>query len=156
MEPGQFRRNRATYLWIGILVGLMILLAGCQKASPAATTAQNSGNPKAVQVEVIYLNHPPVKPVVQEIDQLLAGYADQVQETKYDFDTKEGEAFAKQKGLTGHIPLVVFVNGSEEFDLNGRKVKFESFPQGEGTGMVPDGAWTIKDLQSVLDSKVKK
>jgi hypothetical protein len=58
--------------------------------------------------------------------------------------------------LTGHNPIAIFVNGSDTFDLNGRKGKFESFPQGEGTGMVPDGAWTIDDLRSVIDSKVKK
>ena len=68
----------------------------------------------------------------------------------------EGEAFAKAKELTGHTPLAIFVNGSMQFTLNGRTVKFYSFPQGQGTGMVPDGGWTIQDLQQVLDEAASK
>jgi hypothetical protein len=107
-------------------------------------------------VEVAYLNHPPLRPVLSEVDKLLANYGDRVSVTRYDFDTPEGEAFAQAKGLTGHTPLAIFVNGSMQFTLNGRAVKFYSFPQGQGTGMVADGDWTIEDLQHVLDEATSK
>ena len=38
-----------------------------------------------------------------------------------------------------------------EVELDGRAVKFYSFPQGQGTDVVPDGVWTMADLQAVLD-----
>jgi hypothetical protein len=138
-------------LWI-VLLGL--LLAACQPAANSAASSGNSGQGKGLQVVVIYLNHPPVRPIVQEIDQTLAGYGDKVSVTKYDFDSPDGEAYAKKMKLTGHIPIAVFIDGSETFDVSGRKVKFESFPQGEGTGMVPDGAWTMTDLDTVLKTKL--
>ena len=135
---------------------VVLLLTACQSNAPSAGSAGSGGANGGLLVEVVYLNHPPVHPIIQQIDQILSGYGDKVRETKYDFDTPEGEAFAKKKNLTGHIPLAIFIDGSETFNLNGRKVKFESFPQGEGTGMVPDGAWTMTDLQTILDTKVTK
>ncbi len=146
---------RVRFAWVVtfIVVGVMILSA-CQSGAPSGASA-SSGN-GGLQVEVVYLNHPPLRPIIQQIDQLLASYGAKVSETKYDFDTPAGAAFAKQKGLVGHIPLVIFIGGSESFNLNGRNIKFESFPQGEGTGMVPDGAWSMADLKSILDSKVAK
>jgi hypothetical protein len=143
-------------LGFAFLIGMVLLLAGCQSSTPSAASAGSGGASGGLQVEVVYLNHPPVRPIVQQIDQVLAGYGDKVFVTKYDFDTPEGAAFAKKKGLSGHIPLAIFIDGSETFDLGGRNVKFESFPQGEGTGMVADGAWTMTDFQSALDSKITK
>jgi hypothetical protein len=58
--------------------------------------------------------------------------------------------------LTGHTPLAIFVNGSMQFTLDGRTVKFFSFPAGQGTGMVPDGGWSMADLQRVLDEATSK
>ena len=122
----------------------------------AACAGSPSSTPGVVTVDILFLNHPPVREVLTQVDAVLAVYGDKGSVTRYDFDTPEGAAFAKQKGLTGHVPLAIFVNGSQTFDVNGRKVTFESFPQGAGTGMVPDGAWAVADLESVLQSIVKK
>ena len=40
-----------------------------------------------------------------------------------------------------------------EFEVDGRPVKFHSFPQGAGTGMVAEGVWTMADLRAVLDQE---
>ena len=107
-------------------------------------------------VEIIYLNHGPVRSVLTDVDKLLEGYGEQVHITHYDFNTPEGEAFAQSKDLSGHIPLVIYVNGSMEFSTDDRSVKLFSFPQGQGTGIVPDGTWTMDDLRQVLDEAVEK
>jgi len=163
------------------LAGLTLALVGCKAAAqsaalPAACAtmmASGSGEvsattqpgaaltavpaaPGAVSVEIIAFSHPPLRPVLAEVGQLLATYGDRVHVTHYDFDTPEGAAFAKKKGLSGHIPLVIFVNGKDTFTLNERKVTFESFPQGQGTGMVPDGAWTVADLDAVVKQMTAK
>jgi len=140
-----------------LLPVLALLLAACGTTNVAAPAPRAAaGKPGAVTVEVAYLNHPPLRPALSEVDKLLANYGDRVSVTRYDFDTPEGEAFAKAKGLTGHTPLAIFINGSMQFTLNGRTVKFYSFPQGQGTGMVPEGGWTVQDLQQVLDEATSK
>ncbi len=135
---------------ISILVWTFIALA------LAACAGSPSTKPGVVSVDILFLNHPPVREVLTQVDSVLSVYGDKVSVTRYDFDTPEGAAFASQKGLSGHVPLAIFVNGSQTFEVNGRKVTFESFPQGAGTGMVPDGAWAVADLESVLQSIVKK
>lgn len=129
------------------LAAMLVLSACGGSTSPA---------PGAATVDIVFLNHPPVRGVLAQVDSVLAAYGDRVRVTRYDLDTAEGAAFAEQRGLTGHTPLAIFVNGSLSFDVGGRRVTFESFPQGAGTGMVPDGAWTTADLDSVLQSIVEE
>lgn len=47
--------------------------------------------------------------------------------------------------------MAIFVDGEMTFEVDGRSVTFYSFPQGEGTGMVAEGVWTMADLRAVLD-----
>jgi hypothetical protein len=140
------------HFWWPVLA-LWLTACGAPYA-PAPTSA--TAKPGAAIVEIAYLNHPPVRPVLAEVDKLLATYGDRVSVTHYDFDTPEGQTFAKAKGLIEHTPVAIFVNGSMEFKLSGRSVKFYSFPQGQGTGMVPEGAWSVADLQAVLDQATAK
>jgi len=136
---------------------LALLLAAC--GSNSAAEPKNPGpKPGTVTVEIVYLNHPPLRPVLQDVEKLLATYGGRVSGAWYDFDTPRGADFAKAKGLTGHTPLAIFVNGSMDFKVDGRAVKFYSFPQGYdmGMGMVTDGDWTVQDLQHVLDQATAK
>lgn len=113
-----------------------------------------SGTPDGpVQVEIISLDHAPIRPVVEEVLRVAVEYGDQVAVITYDFDTPEGAAFAEEQGLTEHTPVAIFVNGEMTFEVNGRSVTFYSFPQGAGTGMVADGVWTMADLRAVLDQQ---
>jgi len=143
--------SKLTFL-VALLLSLFLISCGRGDDSiPGRPTVP----PGVVAVEVVYLNHPPVRPVLAEVDNLLTAYGEQVNVARYDFDTPEGEAFAKARKLTEHTPLAIFINGSMEFRVNGRAVKFYSFPQGQGTGIVPDGAWTVEDLRQVLDQVTK-
>ena len=135
---------------------LMLLLAGCSSGSTSLDTSTKGAKEGDLLVEVIALNHPPVRPILAGIDELLSGYGDRVSVQHFDFDTPEGQDFAKQYGLEAHTPLAIFINGQMEYDLGVRKVKFYSFPQGEGTGVVPDGSWSLDDLRQVLDQTVAK
>ncbi len=132
---------------------LLALIAALMLSACSGSPSPTSG---AVTVEIVFLNHPTIRKVLTQVDSTLAAYGDKVSVTRYDFDTPEGAAFAKKKGLSGHIPLAIFVNGLQTFGVNGRQVTFESFPQGAGTGVVPDGAWTVADLDAVLKSVVGK
>ena len=141
------------YFWLPVLA---LWLTACGATNAAAPASAATAKPGAVTVDIAYLNHPPVRPVLAEVDKLLATYGDRVSVARYDFDTPEGQAFAKTKSLTEHTPVAIFINGSMQFTVSGRAVKFYSFPQGQGTGMVPGGGWTMTDLQAVLDQATAK
>jgi len=133
--------------WAVIMIGLILTLTACGSGTPTPVVSDPSGT---TTVDILNLNHPPVLPVLDQVAALLEPYGDKVKVTRYDFDTDEGAAFAKKVGITGHDPLAIFVNGSQTFNFDSRIVTFNRFPQGAGTGMVPDGAWTIDDLDAVL------
>ena len=126
----------------GVVFTLALLLTAC-----------GGGNDGPVQVEIISLDHSPIRPAVQEVEALAAEFGDKVVVQSYYFDTPEGTDFAEDRGLEEHTPIAVFVNGEMEFEINGRSVKFYSFPQGGGTGMVAEGIWTIDDLQAILEQE---
>jgi hypothetical protein len=55
-----------------------------------------------------------------------------------------------KKGVTQHIPLVIWLDGKVAVPVNGKEVKFIGFPT--GSGPVPfQGKWTMEDLRSALD-----
>ena len=128
----------------GVIVMLVLLLAAC-----------GGGNDGPVQVEIISLDHSPIRPAVQEVEAVAAEFGDAVVMESYHFDTPEGAAFAEEHDMDEHTPIAVFVNGEMEFEINGRFVKFYSFPQGGGTGMVAEGVWTMDDLRTVLEQETK-
>ena len=134
------RKSLPNSLLIGVAIAL--IFSGCQKF-PSASTGKPS-------VDILYLNHGPVLAVLQQVDPVLAAYGDQIQVNRYDFDTQEGAAFAKKMGINQHMPLAIYINGSDTFDLNGRKITFESFPQGAGTAIMAAGSWTFADLDAAL------
>jgi hypothetical protein len=137
------------------LLFLLVTLTGCAtNASPAFTAPTTI--PGSVRVELAYLNHPPVMAVLQQVDPLLTSYGAKIDVIRYDLETPEGDAFIKQKGVTGHMPIAIFINGSNEVTVNGTKIQFLSFPQNQGMGMVPNGAWTLDDLKAALDQAVSK
>lgn len=88
--------------------------------------------------------------VLDQVNRILAKYGGRLKVSRYDLDTPAGDTFAKSKRLTGHTPLAIFINGSTDLTLNGHRVRFYSFPQGEGTGMVAEGAWTLDALDAAL------
>jgi hypothetical protein len=141
-----------TFGWLVLMLGVTLTGVGCGRAAPPAPGGQGSApsGQALVRVEIGFLNHGPLRPVLRQIDSALAPYSQAIQVIRYDFETSEGEVFVRGKGLQGHTPLVIFVNGTQTFSVGGRTVTFESFPKGEGTGMVPDGTWTIADLEAVL------
>jgi hypothetical protein len=128
---------------LALFLFLTLLLAACGDG-------QANG---PVQMEIISLDHAPIRPAIQEAIDVAAEYGDKVTVQSYNFDTPEGAAFAEAHGLAEHTPIAIFVNGEMQFEVDGRPVKFYSFPQGAGTGMVAEGVWTMADLRAVLDQE---
>jgi hypothetical protein len=135
-----------------ILTLFTISLTAC--GASAESAALPSTHPDAaVQVEVIALNHAPIRPAVEEVEALAAEYGEKVGYTRYDFDTDAGKAFAEKYGIDSHTPIAIYINGEDEFEIDGVMTKFYSFPQDGGTGIVASGTWTMDDLRIVLDQE---
>jgi hypothetical protein len=108
-----------------------------------------------VVVDILYMNHGPLRPTVEKIKQVLSSYGGKVSSSWYDFESKEGERFMAQKGLTQHIPLVIWVNGKSAVSVAGRDVQLMGFPSGSGPAAF-QGKWTMEDLRRALDQLTDK
>jgi len=141
---------------VTLLTSLALALASCTGKGTSGTSSAGARAPVTVTVDILYLNHPPVLPVLANIDQVLKAYGDTLTVTRHDFDTAEAVAFARKKSITGHFPVVILINGSPTANLEGRQVTFQSFPKGEGPGLIPDGDWSMADLDGALKAATAK
>ena len=130
-----------SFVVVAVLVSLSFPITG-HSASP-------------VMVDILYMNHGPLRPTVEQIRQVLSGYGDKIRSSWYDFESKEGERFMAQKGLKQHIPLVIWVNGKSAVSVDGRDVQLMGFPSGSGPAAF-QGKWTMEDLRKALDQLTDK
>jgi hypothetical protein len=107
---------------------------------------------EVVKIEILYMNHGPLRPTIRNLQEMFGHYQGQVNVVWYDEDQKEGKAFEKDKGIQGHVPLLMLINGKKEFVVEGKTIIFEGFPSGSGPFKEVEGNWSITDLQRLLDS----
>jgi hypothetical protein len=126
-----------------VLAGLLVLL-------PSAAFCGST-----VKVDVLYMNHGPLQATIEEIKSLAAKYGPRVTVAWHDTETPEGEKFMAAKKLSGHIPLVIWVNDSFKLRVDGKDVSFTGFPTGSGPAFF-QGKWTMADLAKALDQAAAK
>lgn len=135
-----------------VTMSLILLLAACADPVPVPAPANNGAQPEGtVLLEIISLDHSPIRPAVQDVRDVAAEFGDKVTVNSYNFGTPEGDAIAEERGLTDHTPIAIFINGEMTHEIGDRSIKFYSFPQDAGTGMVAEGIWTMDDLRTVLE-----
>jgi hypothetical protein len=110
---------------------------------------------KEIKVEVLYMNHGPLQEPLQQIKTVFSRYESKIIVSWHDFKTGEGEQFMAKKGITQHIPLVIWLDGKSALSVNGKEVKFSGFPTGSGPAFF-QGKWTMEDLKSALDQMTNK
>jgi hypothetical protein len=103
-----------------------------------------------VKVEVLYMNHGPLRPSLQQIRDIFSKYENKIAVSWFDFETKAGEQFMAKKGIKQHIPLVIWMDGKNAIPVNGKEIKFVGFPTGAGPAAF-QGKWTMDDLRVALD-----
>lgn len=103
-----------------------------------------------VKIEVLYLNHGPLEPTIEQMKQIFAKYGNRVSVSWYDEETAGGEQFKAKKGIRQHMPLVIWFDGKFALPVNGNEIKFVGFPTGSGPSFF-QGKWTMNDLSSALD-----
>jgi hypothetical protein len=110
---------------------------------------------KPAKVEVLYMNHGPLQSTLKQMRNLFTQYGDKVAVSWYDFDSKEGEQFMAKKGLSQHMPLVIWIDDSSTFRTGVKETKFVGFPTGSGPAAF-QGKWTLDDLKIALDQVTAK
>ena len=110
---------------------------------------------KEVKVEVLYMNHGPLLDSLEQIKKVFLQYGSKVTVSWYDFETKEGEQFMAKKGITQHVPLVIWLDGKSALSVNSKEIKFVGFPTGSGPAAF-QGKWTMDDLRQALNQITNK
>ena len=110
---------------------------------------------KEVKIEVLYMNHGPLLPSLEQIKQVFSKYGNKIVVSWYDFESREGEQFMAKKGINQHVPLVIWIDGKFAVPVNGREIKFVGFPTGSGPAFF-QGKWTMEDLRLALDQVANK
>lgn len=105
------------------------------------------------QLDILYMNHGPMRPTVAKIKDLLGNYGDTVQASWYDVDQLSGKSFMKKQKIVGHIPMLIMIDGQSDFSIDGKEVKFQGFPTGASPFKRVEGNWSLDDLQLLLDKK---
>ncbi len=105
---------------------------------------------KEVKVEVLYMNHGPLLPSIEQIKKVFSQYGGKIIVSWHDFETKEGEQFMAKKGITQHLPLVIWLDNKYSIPVNGKEIKFVGFPTGSGPAAF-QGKWTMDDLRQALN-----
>jgi len=110
---------------------------------------------KEVKIEVLYMNHGPLLPSLEQIKQVLSEYGNKIVVSWYDFESREGEQFMAKKGINQHVPLVIWIDGKSAVPVNGREINFVGFPTGSGPAFF-QGKWTMEDLRQALTQITNK
>ena len=130
-----------------ILLGCLLLVVIPLFSSAYAVNAY-AINP--ARVEVLYMNHGPLLDTLDKMKGVFSGYGDRISVSWHEFFSKEGEKFKAKKGINGHVPLVIWIDGDEVVKVGQREIKFVGFPTGAGPAFF-QGKWTIDDLRTALD-----
>lgn len=110
---------------------------------------------KEVKVEVLYMNHGPLLPSLEQMKGVFSKYGNKINVSWYDFESREGEQFMAKKGITQHVPLVIWIDGKFAVPVNGKEIKFVGFPTGSGPADF-QGQWTMEDLRQALNQVTNK
>ncbi len=103
-----------------------------------------------VKVEILYMNHGPLLDSLEQIKKVFSQYGSKITVSWHDFETKEGEQFMAKKGITQHLPLVIWLDNKYSIPVNGKEIKFVGFPTGSGPAAF-QGKWTMDDLRQALN-----
>lgn len=100
-------------------------------------------------VEIIAFAHPPVQSALKPLRDWLATQGKHARVVEIDMETPAGEKRAAAVGVTGHVPILILVDGKFGFARkDGTAIELKSFP------VAPNmkGSWTIDDAKAVISA----
>ena len=108
-----------------------------------------------LEVNIVALGHWPVQKALEPVHALLETYGDKLTVRELDAEADDGVALIEASGKSGHVPLIILINGAYQFTrADGSAVEFFSFPSGEANPLGAEGSWSVDDLEAVLDAQL--
>ncbi|TSA23203.1 MAG: hypothetical protein D4R70_00255 [Betaproteobacteria bacterium] len=100
-------------------------------------------------VEIIAMPHPPVISALQPLRAWLT--AQKIRVSEIDAESDAGVKRLASVGLSGHIPVVILINGHYRHRrADGSPVALTHFPNIPNAPAMARGEWVIKDVQALL------
>lgn len=125
--------NRRTLMGSASAVALLLSVGAAWAAQPV--------------VEIIAFAHPPVQSALKPLREWLASQGKLARVVEIDMETPAGEKRAAAVGVTGHVPILILVNGKYAFARNdGAAIELKSF----STTSNLKGSWTVDDAKAVI------
>jgi len=127
--------NRRSLMGSASAVALLLLMGTARAAQPV--------------VEIIAFAHPPVQSALKPLRDWLATQGKHARVVEIDMETPAGEKRAAAVGVTGHVPILVLVDGKYVFARkDGAAIELKSFPA------LPNmkGSWTIDDAKAIISA----
>lgn len=133
-------------------VGRRLLSAGVAISFVALVSAAFAAQPS---VEIIAFTHPPVESALKPVRAWLKKQGAKVRVVELDMEGPEAQSRLKSVGLTGHLPIVILIDGQYRFTRpDGVAVQFVSFPAVVGSPAAAKGTWSAEDFEAAL--KIRK
>jgi hypothetical protein len=96
----------------------------------------------SVKVEAVgFFTHPPMWETRDTIQKVCKEFPGKVDLVMYNEMSDEGRKFMQSKGLKGHLPMVLYVNGSIAHKINNQVIVFRDF-----VGQ----SWKAENLEQVI------
>ncbi|WP_310450641.1 hypothetical protein [Sulfuritalea sp.] len=127
-------------------------------AMVASALAMAAGGALAAppSVEIVAMPHPPVRMALAPLREWLAAQGGKLTVKEIDIESPLGEKRLAAAGLSGHIPILILIDGKHVFvRKDGGKVAFVNFPNIPGTPPGARGEWTTADVQTVLAGRIR-
>ncbi len=104
-------------------------------------------------VEIIALPHWPVQSALKPVRDFLASLGTQVKVVELDAESPAGEKRIAALGLKGHTPILLLINGSDQFKRpDGTAVEFKDFPAKADNPLGLNGSWSVADFEAAVDA----
>lgn len=121
---------------------MLLLVAGSAQAAPPV-------------VEIVAFAHPPVQSALQPLRDWLGAQGGKLKVIEIDMETAAGERRLRAVGVTGHVPVVVLIDGQYRHKRpDGATVELVGFPAGPGTPPGVKGSWSTADVQAMLKARL--
>lgn len=102
-------------------------------------------------VEIFYLPHQPAEAVVKDVEVALNGLKD-IEVRKCNFEAAESRKQMTKYNIREHTPVMIFINGKNEFVVKNRKIVLKNFPKGNSFVPFFEGNWSYQDIKEIVRS----
>ncbi len=105
-------------------------------------------------VEFFYLPHSTINPIKKRIESILKKFPE-YKLKEYDFYNKNNKQKIKDYNLLGHIPVAIFIKGTNTFLIDGQEIILKNFPKDNVFVPTLEGSWNYDYLEKILSNPDK-